>query len=144
MEIKIHEGFPDIEVIIKCPEATDEIKKMVSLLQETNQKLTGMKDGQIHLIDKQDVLYFESVDKRCFIYTAADVYETSLKLYEIEELLSDAPFIRSSKSQILNIMKITSLCPEFGSRLEAVLQNGEKLIVSRQYSKSLKERLGLG
>ena len=76
-------------------------------------------------------------------YTAHDVYETPLKLYEIEECLADTGFFRISKSQIINILRITSLCPDFGGRIEVMMENGEKLIVSRQYSKSLKERLGL-
>ena len=66
-----------------------------------------------------------------------------LKLYEIEEWLSGGSFFRNSKSQVVNLKKIKSLCPEFGGRIEAVLENGEILMVSRQYSKSLKERLGL-
>ena len=102
-----------------------------------------MRDNQTHIIDRQDVLYFESVDKRCFIYTASDAYETSLKLYEIEEYMSEMEFFRSSKSQVINILKIKSLCPDFGGRIEVVMENGEKLIVSRQYAKLLKERLNL-
>ena len=143
LKIEIQEGFEDVEIIIRCPEITDKIRKMESLLHGSRQRLSCGKDGVTHLIDKQDVLYFESVDKRCFIYTEDDVYETALKLYEIEEMLSEAGFLRSAKSQILNIAKIKSLCPDFGGRIEVIMDNGEKLIVSRQYAKILKERLGL-
>jgi DNA-binding LytR/AlgR family response regulator len=83
------------------------------------------------------------VDKRCFLYTADDVFETSLKLYEIEEVLADMGFFRNSKSQILNIAKIESLCPELGGRIEAIMENGYQLIVSRQYAKIFKEKVGL-
>ena len=143
MKIDIHEGFDNIEVIIKCPEVTETVSRMKSLLESCGQRLSCTESGMTHLIDRHDIFYFESVDKRCFAYTAKDVYETSLKLYELEELLSDTGFIRSSKSQILNIAKIKSLCPDFGGRLEVVMENGETLIVSRQYAKLLKERLGL-
>ena len=143
MDVIIQEDCSNIEVIIKCPKATDEIQKMASLLQGYGQKMPGTKDGQTFLVDRHDILYFESVDKRCFIYTTADVYETALKLYEIEEWLTTGIFFRSSKSQVINIKKIKSLCPEFGGRLEVVMENGEILMVSRQYAKILKERLGL-
>ena len=143
MKIEIREGYSDIEVVIKCPETTEEIRKMQNLLYGLCHKLTCTKDGATFLIDKQDVLYFESVDKRCYLYTVGAVYETPLRLYEIEELMADTGFIRIAKSQILNIAKISSLCPDFGGRIEVILDNGEKLIVSRQYAKSLKERLGL-
>ena len=143
IKIKIREGFPDIEIIINCPQVSDEVHKIKAILRSYDKKLSGERDGQTYMIERRDVLYFESVDKRCFIYTADDTYETSLKLYEIEEYMSEMGFFRSSKSQIINLLKITSLCPDFGGRIEVVMGNGEKLIVSRQYAKLLKERLGL-
>ena len=141
MKIEIQEGFADVEVVIRCPEATDEIQKIASLLRGLEQKLSGVKDGQTYLIDKDEILYFESVDKRCFIYTAVDVFQTDLKLYELEERLTDSNFFRNSKSQILNLAKISSLCPDFGGRIDAIMENGERIIVSRQYSKQFKAKL---
>lgn len=83
MKIEIQEGFHDIEIIIKCPKASEEIHKLTSLLQCCEQKMPCKKNGLTHLIDTRDVLYFESVDKRSYIYAAKDIYETDLKLYEI-------------------------------------------------------------
>ena len=144
MKIEIQVGFPDTEVVIKCLEVTDDINKMKALLLNGfEQKLSGVKDGASYLLDKQDVLYFESVDNCCFIYTADAVYEISMKLYEIENMLSDVGFFRNRKSQILNIALIESLRPDFDGRMEVTMKNGEKLIVSRQYARILKERLGL-
>jgi len=143
VKIDIQEGFECVEVIIKCPEVTETINRMKYLLNNCDQKLSCTNDGKTYLINKHDVFYFESVDKRSFVYTATEVYETPLKLYELEELMSDIGFIRSSKSQILNIAKIKSLCPDFGGRVEVVMDNDESLIVSRRYAKLLKERLGL-
>lgn len=116
---------------------------MVALLQSLDKKLAGMKNGEMFVVDSRDVLYFDTVDKHNFIYTENDVFDTSLRLYEIEEQLSNIGFIRCSKSMIINISKIKSLCPDFGGRMEVTMSNGEKLIVSRQYTKLLKERLGL-
>jgi len=143
LKIEIIEGFDGVEVIIKCTETTDEIRKLESLLLSFAKKLSCTKGGMTYLVDTGDVLYFESVDKQSFLYTESDVYELPLRLYEIEEMLSDAGFIRSAKSQILNMHKIASLCPDFGSRIEVTMMGGEKLIVSRQYAKLLKERLGI-
>ena len=143
MKIEINEGFPEIGVVINCSEVSDEVRKIETVLRYHDKKVVGVRNGQTHLIDRHDVLYFESVDKRCFIYTSDETYETSLKLYETEEDISEPCFFRSSKSQVINIMKIVSLCPDFDGRIEATMENGEKLIVSRQYAKLLKERLGL-
>lgn len=143
LRIEVHEGFPDTEIHINCPQVSDEIRKIEVMLKSCDKKLAGTKNDQTHMIDKRDVLYFESVDKQCFFYTINETYETPLKLYEIEAQLSGIGFFRCSKSQIVNISMIASLCPEFGGRIEIVMENGEKLIASRQYARALKERLGL-
>ena len=143
MKVKLCAGFPDTEIIIQCSEITDEIRRLEALLLGSDQKLTCTKDYKTWLVDKRDVLYIESVDKQCFLYTLNEVYETNLRLYELEAMLDSAGFFRSAKSQIINIAKIKSLRPDFGGRIEAEMENGEKVIISRQYAKSFKERVGL-
>jgi len=140
INITINEGFPHVEIIINCPVKSDDVLKIETLIKSHDKNFIGVMDGRTHVIDKQNVLYFETVDRQCFVYTDNDVLESSLKLYEIEEQIG---FVRSSKSQVVNIRRIKSLYPDFGGRLEVEMENGEKLIVSRQYAKIIKERLGL-
>jgi len=143
LKVTVEEGFPEVEVVIRCPSESGETERIASALCGLDARLSGTLDGQTCLIDPHDVLYFESVDKRCFIYTATEAYETGRRLFEIADQLSQAGFFRSAKSQIVNIAKITSLRPDFDGRLELVMEDGEKLIVSRKYARGLKERLGL-
>ena len=49
---------------------------------------------------------------------------------------------RCSKSMILNAGKIDSILPSLSGRFEAVLDNGEKVMISRQYVSALKRLLG--
>ena len=93
------------------------------------------------MIEKTDILYFESVDDKVFAYTLNDVYETKLKLYELEEILPARYFFRANKAVIVNVDRIQSLSPAFGGRFEAVLKNGYKVIISRNYVPKLKELL---
>ena len=143
MKVTIQEGFPHTEVVIQCPETTEEIQKLETLLSNSGIKLLCTQDHKKQFVDKQDIFYIESVDKRSFVYTAEAVYETNLKLYELEEMLEPFGFFRNAKSQIINIGKIKSLCPDFGGRIEVEMENGEKSIISRQYAKLFKERIGL-
>lgn len=87
--------------------------------------------------------YFEATDNKVFAYGQKNVYEVKEKLYQLEEQLVSFPFMRASKSMILNLDKIRHLSPAFGGRFEALLENEEKVIISRQYVPVLKERLGL-
>ena len=71
------------------------------------------------------------------------MYESKWKLYEFEEFSRGSSFFRASKSVILNADKIEFVKPAFSGRFEAVLFNGEKVIVSRQYVGELKELMGI-
>lgn len=133
----------EIEIIIKCTEFNEEIQKIISLLKQNDEKVIGISNGTSYLIEPKDIYYFETVDKKTFIYTEVQVLETHLRLYEIEEKLSKLDFFRASKSTIINISKIKKLAPRFNGRLEALLENDEKLIISRQYVPVIKEILGM-
>jgi DNA-binding LytR/AlgR family response regulator len=91
----------------------------------------------------KDVFYFEAVDNKVFLYLEKEVYETKLKLYELEERFVGTDFLRVSKSVIMNLAKVKTLSPAFNGRFEATMKNGEKVIVSRQYVPVLKDKLGL-
>lgn len=140
----------DDEIIIKCRNLTPAVLELINELKTSDTSKTKISnklhvylDGEIHLIEPEEVFYFEYVEQKVFVYCKSKVYEIRNKLYEIEEKLSDKDFIRVSKSSILNLNKISSLSPGFGGRFEALLKNGEKIIISRQYVNGLKKVLGL-
>ncbi len=145
MKIIIEDINPDEEeqIIIRCRSLDDTVLRLISELKAGQKKLTGLKDGVITVLDSKNVYYFEGVDNKVFIYCKQNVYESKLKLYEIEENYDNTYFFRASKSVILNITKIKSISPAFSGRFEALLFNGEKVVISRQYVPELKKRLGL-
>lgn len=145
MKIIIEECKPGEEdqIIIRCREMDENLLKVISELKAGQKKLTGIKDGVITMIDPANVYYFEGVDNKVFLYCKQNVYETKQRLYEIEEEFRDTNFFRASKSVILNMKKIKSITPAYSGRFEALLFNGEKVVISRQYVPELKKRLGL-
>ncbi len=139
---EINQGEEE-QIIIRCNKIDDNILRMVSQLKLDQRKLAGIKDGNITMIDPANVYYFEGIDNKVFLYCKQSVYETKLKLYEIEEDYNRTNFFRASKSIILNIAKIKSISPAYSGRFEALLFNGEKVVISRQYVPELKKKLGL-
>lgn len=135
--------YDEPEVIVKCRELDNTMQRVIAAIRLANGKLIGKQDAVSHLIDAQDVYYFESVDNKVFAYTDKQIYETSLRLYEIESRFEDTNFFRASKSVIANLAKISSFQAVFNGRFEAKLLNGEKIIISRQYVASLKQKLGI-
>lgn len=131
------------EVIIKCTHVDESLLNLINGFKMQKYKLSGTKEGKIYFIEPQDVFYFEAVDSKVFLYCKETVLESKLKLYEIESTYAHTDFFRASKSVILNLSKIKHLSPAFSGRFEALLQNGERIIISRQYVPELKKKLGL-
>lgn len=134
MKIIIEDIDPGEEdqVIIRCKNLSEPVLKLISELKSEMKRLTGLKDGGITMLDIKNIYYFEGVDSKVFIYCKQNVYESKLKLYEIERKYEGYYFFRASKSIILNITKIKSISPAFSGRFEALLFNGEKVVISRQ------------
>ena len=148
MKIIINEdpARTETEIVINCAKADEGIGRVLAAIRGADAgpvALSGYKDGKTYKVEPADVLYFDTVDKRTFIYTAEAVYESGMRLYEIEERLKPGRFFRASKSTVINIAKIKTIVPDFGGRLEVTMQNGERLFVSRQYANGLKISLGM-
>ena len=118
MKITILEKEPggEDEIIVKCGQLDEKLMRLIN--------------------------QFKSDDK-VFAYTKDCVYETKAKLYQLEEELPVSDFFRANKPVIVNLDKIDSLAPAFGGGFEATLENGYKVVVSRNYLNELKEMLGL-
>lgn len=118
----------------------NEIKKHIEAFEE---KLDAIGNDKHYLISPLEVLYFESVDNRTFLYTETQVLEIKKRLYELEEILSAKDFVRISKSQLVNINKIKLLKPELNRSITAEMINGEILFISRRYAKQIKTLLSI-
>ncbi len=145
MKIQINEdrNLQETEITIHCKETNDEILKLLAMLRVMNSKLTGMKEQETYILDASGILYIDTVDKKTFFYTKKEVYETPLKLYELEEQLSSQGFFRASKSTIINFNQIKALRPDLDGRILVTMNNNEKLMVSRQYAVTIKKILGV-
>ena len=131
------------EVLIRCHDAGAAWVKAVQTAAAGPLTLNGTAQGKTYRIRLEDVYYFEVVDGTSFLYSRAEVYTCKQKLSEFEALCSGTMLFRCSKSMILNADKIRYVRPSFSGRFEAVLDNGEKVIVSRQYVAVLKKLLGV-
>ncbi len=145
LKIHINEDlkYRETEITINCSRLSPDIERLISMLRVLDLKITGKKDGQTYILDAARVLYIDTVDKKTFFYTQNDVYETNLKLYELEEQLEAMDFLRANKSCIINLRHIVSIKPDIDGKLLVTMSNNEKLYVSRQYSPSIKTRLGV-
>ncbi|MED3656018.1 LytTR family DNA-binding domain-containing protein [Heyndrickxia sporothermodurans] len=145
MKISIQEISKKLEeeILIRCHEVDEKIHEIVSKLKTETVIILGYENDIVHRINLRDIYYFEAVDGKVFLYLKDNVFEVKHKLYELEEICKEKDYFRATKSTILNIAKISSVHPSFSGRFEAVLDNGERAVISRKYVPVLKKILGL-
>ena len=110
--INVDETVNETSLLLTCKELTPEVEKLLSTIRIIDKQLTAKKGDSIHLLDLSQIYYIEALERTTFIYTASDVYESELKLYELEAQLSQYNFIRVSKNTICSLLKIKSLKAE--------------------------------
>lgn len=143
INIDVDSKYEDIGVDIHVPSLTPEVEKIISLMRMMDMQIAVKKSDETVLLDVGDIFYIEAVERNTFIYTEKETYESSLKLYEFEQQLSEKDFIRISKQSVLNIRKVKSLRSDINRKIRVTLLNDEQIIVSRMYSDELRNRLGV-
>lgn len=131
------------EVIVRCHDVEADWVGNVKDAVMGQLTVCGYKDNVMHRLRLSEIYYFEVVDGTSFFYTQNDVFNAKDKLYEFEDVSAKSSLFRCSKSMILNADKIDYIRPSFSGRFEAVLSNGEAVIVSRKYVADLKRLLGI-
>ena len=141
MRIEIDATLEEEEVIIKCRQLNkkvSDIQQALSNISDCENKIVLERDGKEYFIQIEDILFFETQDKKVFVHTEEEVYYSKNKLYELEKILPYI-FIRVSKSTILNIRKVYSISWNIpSSSVVEFLHTPKKVFVSRTYYKVLK------
>lgn len=143
INVEIQEDITDTVVTIKCKKQDAFIERLMAALKIIDKQIMVMWEGDILALDLEEILYIESVDRKCFVYTASQVYESFNKLYELQQQLEQYLFIRINKSCIVNLKNIDAIKKYINRRLLITLSNNEQLIVSRQYASEIKVLLGV-
>lgn len=143
IEIYVDENAADLNIAVTCKQLTPDVERILATLRMMNHQLTVRKGDEIHLLDIAQVIYIESVDRKCFIYTSDEMYESDFRLYELEQQLEVYGFFRASKSFLIHLQSIQSLKADINRKIRVTMSNGEQIVVSRQYANELKKRLGV-
>ena len=144
IEINVDEKTEDTHIVISCKKLTPELQRLLAMLHILDKQLTVRKGEEIFFLDVSEAVYIESVDRKSFIYTKKDMYESDFKLYELEQQLEACGFFRASKYCLVQLNYIKSLRAYINRKIRLTLENGEQLVVSRQYAEELKKKLGMG
>lgn len=143
IEIKVDHNIKETCISISCNRLTPELEKLIAMMRIMEKQLVASADGETFILDVTAILYIESVDRKTFVYTEKGVFESDLRLYELEEQLEEYGFFRASKSCLIQLRAVRSLKRDINRRIRVTMENDEVIMVSRQYAEALKKRLGI-
>lgn len=142
MELQIEYRTGNVRVTVQGPEESKEMKQIIGLLQNATNKLWGMDaEKNTVAISVEDILWAETVEDKLFLYTAGAIFQAACSLTSLELRWEHIGLFRCGKSTIINLNAVQRLRSQPGGRIEAVLRNGEKIIISRRYTPALREKL---
>lgn len=133
----------EIEIIIKCGVMDERLRKLIESIRQYSFSLQCKKDSEVYSIPLEEIYYIETIDKKIFVYCKNEIYETNSSLSDLEEKFITSNFIRVNKSCILNLSYLAKVNPLWNHRLEAILKNDEKIIITRHYIPEFKNKFGL-
>jgi len=136
---KIAEGDEFIQ--IRYIESTPEIRKIIGILEKTQNVLWGKTDTETVSVKISDLLYLESVDDRLFAYTGDKTLRLDGSLSSFMTELDDGSFFRCSKSMVINVNRVKALKSLSSNRIDATMEGGEHIIISRRYASEFRRLL---
>lgn len=145
VDLKIDDKYTEPYVEIHTAKLTPNIQAAILLLQSENEShiITAQQENRTYMLDPETVIIICTEGRELVLYDSnKQRYIVNKPLYELEEQLSK-DFIRISKSSIINIKKIKHIEAAFNGTMKIELQTGIKEVITRNYRKKFKERLGI-
>ncbi len=121
----------------------ESIKGPTKILSGTNEEdtLIFKSDGQIHRVPFQEISHVEAFDYYIKIHVGDKFFLIRETMKKMALRLPQEVFIRIHKSFIVNIKKVTQFGKAEGDNYQVLLNNGERLRVSRSYKNAIQEAL---
>ena len=128
-------------VVIRYKNLTPTLNKIISVLNGDDNRLRGKTDEGEVFFSPDEILYLESVDDKVFAYTGDKVVriEGSLSTFMNEQ--DDESFFRCSKSMVINVGRVSALKSLSSNRIDATMESGEHIIISRRYASDFRRLL---
>ncbi len=128
-------------VTIRYKDLTPPINKILAILNGEDNRLRGRTDEGEVFITADEILYLESVDDKVFAYTGDKVVRIDGSLNTFLSRQEDESFFRCSKSMVINVGRVSALKSLSSNRIDATMESGEHIIISRRYASEFRRLL---
>ncbi len=130
------------EVIVYAHGKSKTTEELERICSDSEIDIIGYSERETRRLEISEINCFIVEDNKVFALTQNERYTVKLRLYQLEEQLSDG-FIKINQSCIASIKNINSFQASFSGSLTVKFKNGYSDYVSRRNLKNVKERLGI-
>ncbi len=143
VEIRIVQGLSEPRILIETGTLDEELRALAARLAGAEvSRLAGFREDVVELLDPAQILRVYAVSGKVVAATEQGEYQLRLRLYEAEERLSGADFVRISNSELVNLKKVRSFDLSYAGTICVVFQNGAVTYASRRYVPQIRKKLG--
>lgn len=144
IEIKINSSCKEPKIMIETDKMTKEVNLILQKLSEEEPHvLAGFRGDLLEIIEQTEIIRIYAAAGKNYAVTENGEYILRLRLYEVEERLDRAMFVRISNSEIVNLKKVKEFDLSFTGTICVTLSNGTVTYVSRRYVPKIKQALGI-
>lgn len=142
LNVQIDPSCGETTVTVTAPEMTEEVRDLVRCLS-AQEPLLGWRDGAAVPLDLSELLRVYTANREVWAQTERGEFLLKQRLYELEQRLDPADYVRISHSEMIDLRKVTALDLSLAGTIRVTLAGGTVCYVSRRYVKKIKEALGL-
>ena len=132
-----------IDIVVRASEKDNDVELLIKQLsQNMPQKLTVLdKNNCSCVIDENDIVTVTSEGKKVHVVTTKGVFTAKQTLQNVESLLNTRLFLRISRFELVNLMKIRKYDFTIAGTLRIEFEGGMETWASRRYIPLIKEKL---
>lgn len=144
IEVKIDASCLEPKIIVVTDKMTDALSSILKRLSDEQPKMiAGFQDDTVQILEQANIYRIFASNSKVFAETNQGKYVLRLRLYEIEQRLDSADFVRISNSEIVNLKKVARFDLSFTGTICVELSNGTVTYASRRYVAKIKQALGI-
>ena len=144
VEIKIDTSCNETKVIIVTNKITDDVSELAKRISEqTPSVLVGFKDDNVSILDHAKIIRLYTANQKVYAVTKNGEYIIRLRLYELEQRLNSAEYVRISNSEIINLKEVDGFDLSYSGTICVKFCDNSTSYVSRRYVAKIKQILGM-
>ena len=147
IDIQIDPTCSDPKVIIRTDRMTPEIDDIVHAIESSTDSaypmVTAYAGDTMVLLSQREIIRVYVESRKLVVWTDRGGFVARGTLAEMEQTLNRRRFLRISRSEIINLSKVSNFDFSLSGTIQVNFDDGSGTWVARRYVRAIQETLGL-